>query len=177
MQTNGRPFPQFQWTGILRRKSGLASTLGGDWFIHHDADEYRESPWPGLSLRQAVAQVDRLGFNAIDFECLNFVPSNDPGGPPAVRDRLTTYTAAAVHDRLQIRCWKRTVTPVDLVSSGGHEAIFPGRQVFPLRFLLRHYPLRSAAHLRRKVFGERRPRYLPEERARGWHVQYQPHRV
>ena len=60
----------------------------------------------------------------------------------------------------------------DLLSSGGHEIAFEGRRVFPLRFLLRHYPIRSQAHGERKVFRERRPRFDASERARGWHVQY-----
>src|SRR5262245_41210084 len=37
----------FDWTAILHRKEELAQTLCADWFIHHDADEIRESPWPG----------------------------------------------------------------------------------------------------------------------------------
>src|SRR5262249_51751604 len=61
---------------------------------------------------------------------------------------------------------------VDLVSSGGHDVQFPGRRIFPLRFISRHYPIRGAAHGARKVFAERTGRFRSEERARGWHVQY-----
>ena len=61
---------------------------------------------------------------------------------------------------------------VDLVSSGGHEARFRERRVFPLRFILRHYPIRGQKHGERKVFLERRSRFDERERARGWHVQY-----
>jgi hypothetical protein len=39
-------------------------------------------------------------------------------------------------------------------------------------FLLRHYPIRSAEHGRRKVLAERIERFAAEERAGGWHVQY-----
>ena len=38
--------------------------------------------------------------------------------------------------------------------------------------LLKHYPLRNPGQARRKVFGERRPRYSPEEREFGWHTHY-----
>jgi hypothetical protein len=72
---------------------------------------------------------------------------------------------------MQIRCWKKT-REIDLTSSGGHEARFPGRRVFPLRFILRHYPIRGQTHGARKVFQERRNRFREQERARGWHVQY-----
>jgi DNA repair exonuclease SbcCD ATPase subunit len=43
--------------------------------------------------------------------------------------------------------------------------------VFPLRFLLRHYPIRSQAHGERKVFRERKTRFAAE-RAQQWHIQY-----
>jgi DNA repair exonuclease SbcCD ATPase subunit len=38
---------------------------------------------------------------------------------------------------------------------------------------MRHYPIRSAEQGERKVFRERKPRFDPEELARGWHVQYE----
>jgi hypothetical protein len=164
----------FAWARILERKAQLASELDADWFLHQDADEFRESPWPELSLSAAIARVDRLGYNAIDFQVLDFPPTHDgfvKGEDP--RQAFLHYEKGKRHDHLQIRGWRRTASPVDLASSGGHEVAFPGRRVFPLRFLLRHYPIRSQAHGERKVFEERRPRVLAEEVARGWHVQYQ----
>ena len=52
------------------------------------------------------------------------------------------------------------------------EPVYESRRVFPYKFLLRHYPIRSQEHGLRKVFTERRPRWNPEERADGWHTQY-----
>jgi hypothetical protein len=161
------------WSRILERKAQLAITLDADWFIHQDADEFRESPWPHLPLAEAVILVGRLGWNAIDFEVFNFVPAAEafqPGQDPVGTFRR--YHAAEEYDRLQVRCWKKTATPVDLVATGGHEARFPGRRVFPIRFPMRHYPIRSAEQGERKVFRDRKPRFEPDERARGWHVQY-----
>ena len=163
----------FDWERILRRKSALAAELDASWFIHHDADEFRESPWAHLSLHDAIRRVDALGFNAIDFAGFDFWPVDEcfkPGDD--VREALTCYTEFASYDRVQIRCWKKTAHAVDLASSGGHEAKFPDRKVFPLRFILRHYPIRGQAHAERKIFRERRNRFLEGERARGWHVQY-----
>src|ERR1044071_6142278 len=54
---------KFDWSAILRRKEELATTLQADWFVHHDADEIRERPWPGLTLKQAIQWVDTLGYN------------------------------------------------------------------------------------------------------------------
>src|SRR3954466_9505472 len=51
----------------LAHKEELARRLDADWFLHVDADELRESPWAERNLAAAVAAVDRLGYNAIDF--------------------------------------------------------------------------------------------------------------
>lgn len=161
------------WAAILRRKEELAAQLDADWFLHHDADELRESPWDGVSLRDAIARVDRLGYNAIDFRVLDFWPTDEswrPGDDP--RRTFTHFVPGHAYDELQIKAWKKTSAPVELVSSGGHQARFSGRRVFPLRFLLRHYAIRSSAHRQRKVFHERLPRLAAEARERGWHRQY-----
>ena len=162
----------FAWAGILRRKEELAQSIAADWFIHSDADEFRESPWPNETLQAGVERAAAAGYNAIDFEVLNFVPTT--GDPPAgsVRDRLVYHEPGQAFDRRQIKCWKRTDERVDLVSSGGHSVQFAGRHVCPIRFLLRHYPIRSQAHGERKVFRERLGRFSEEERNKGWHVQY-----
>jgi hypothetical protein len=163
----------FAWEGILRRKEELAQELEADWFIHHDADEFRESPWSGQTLREGIQRVDAAGYNAIDFQVFNFSPTTaDPADGDDIRERLLFYEPGRTFDRQQIKCWKRTGQPVVLTESGGHSAQFPDRRIFPIRFLLRHYPIRSQAHGERKVFQERLPRYDPLERARGWHVQY-----
>jgi hypothetical protein len=164
----------YEWERILERKADLAQELDADWFIHHDADEFREGPWADVDLAASIARVERFGYNAIDFELLNFWPTHDNFKPgDDVREAFVHHEAARERDKIQIRCWKRTTGRVDLVSSGGHEAIFAGRKVFPLRFLLRHYPIRGQAHGLRKVFEERRPRFIDSERGRGWHVQYE----
>jgi hypothetical protein len=170
---NGAPSDGFDWARILQRKSEIARELDADWFIHHDADEFRESPWRGMALRDAVARVDAAGYNAIDFLSLDFWPIHDQlRAADDVRESFTHYTVSAPYDRVQIRCWKKTDRAVDLASSGGHDAQFPGRHVFPIRFISRHYPIRSQAQGVRKVFVERRGRFRSDERARGWHVQY-----
>jgi glycosyltransferase involved in cell wall biosynthesis len=163
----------FNWTELLKRKQDLACEIDADWFLHHDADEFRESPWGSVRLREAIQHVDHHGYNAIDFQLLNFCPTNArPIASGDVRQAFTSFEPGQEWDRPQIKCWKRTIHPVDLVSSGGHEARFPGREVCPIRFLLRHYPIRSQAHGERKVFVDRRPRFAASERAHGWHMQY-----
>src|SRR5262249_7491581 len=146
----------FDWDRILRRKAQLASELDADWFIHHDADEFRESPWADVTLKEAISRVDALGYNAIDFASLDFRPTDDEFRGGDIRAAFPLYSDGASYDKVQIRCWKKCAD-VDLASTGGHEARFDGRRVFPIRFLLRHYPIRGQSHGNRKVFAERKP--------------------
>lgn len=158
---------------IMRRKEELAATLSADWFINHDADEFREAPWPGLSLKEGLWVVDRLGYTAVDFELLNFRPVDDAFVPGTdVREALRYYEGCESFDAVQVRAWKNPGVPVSLAPTGGHRAEFEGRRVFPVKFLLRHYPVRSQAHGEKKVFGERKDRFSEEERRIGWHIQY-----
>lgn len=163
----------FDWGAILRRKEDLANELSADWFIHHDADEIRESPWPGVSLRDALRWVDRLGYNCIDFRVVNFPPIDNGfrrGDDP--RTYFRYWEQPGEFDEIQIKAWKKGSPPISLFPFGGHEVRFRDRRVFPIRFLLRHYPIRSQQHGERKVFAERKARFLGAERAKGWHVQY-----
>lgn len=163
----------FAWTAILKRKVKLAKTLDADWIIHHDADEIRESPWPRVSLNEAIRWVDALGYNCIDFRVFNFPPVDDgfrQGDDPRTYFRL--FEDAAEYDRIQIKCWKTGPKRISLAASGGHEVRFEGRRVFPIQFLLRHYPIRGLEHGRKKVFQERKNRFGVRERSRGWHIQY-----
>jgi glycosyltransferase involved in cell wall biosynthesis len=163
----------FDWTAILRRKEELAQQLRADWFIHHDADEIREGPLPGFNLKEAIRWVDSLNYNCIDFRVYNFSPTDEgfrQGDDPCVYFQF--YEEPAEFDKIQVKCWKRGETPVSLVPSGGHDVVFEGRRIFPIPFLLRHYPIRGQAHGIKKVFLERKPRLLEREHSQGWHIQY-----
>ena len=163
----------FDWSAILHRKEELAKQLCADWFIHHDADEIRESPWPGLTLGEAIRWVDSLGYNCIDFRVFNFLPIDDgfrQGDDP--RAYFAFYEQGADFDKLQLKCWKAGPMSVSLVPSAGHDVAFEGRRIFPIPFLLRHYPIRGQAHGLKKVFLERKARLLEREHSQGWHIQY-----
>jgi hypothetical protein len=172
------PSSTYELRRILSRVEEIALDLDADWVILHDADERRRGPWPGVGLRQALYAVDRRGFNCIDHVTLTFWPTL--GGPiydgsRDVEDCLTWFEFSDHPGHFhQRRAWKRLTAGqrVQLAPTAGHDVHFPGRRVFPYRFLLKHYPIRSQAHGERKVLAERRPRWDAAERAFGWHAQY-----
>lgn len=165
---------EYIWSEILKRKQELAHSIEADWFIHHDADEFRESPWFKLSLLEAIRYVDTLGYNAIDFELLNFRPIDNSFVPGTdVRVAMHYYEGAEAGNELQIKAWKKQAQLVDLVSFAGHNVTFDGRKVCPVKFILRHYPVRSQLHGIKKVIQERKLRFNSREiRAFNWHTHY-----
>jgi glycosyltransferase involved in cell wall biosynthesis len=54
----GGPPEHYVWKDILSRIEQLPEEIEADWFLFQDVDEIRASPWPGLSLRDAILKVD-----------------------------------------------------------------------------------------------------------------------
>ena len=168
------PSTTYDWEDILNRKEELSMELDADWFMHYDADEIRQSPWTNLTLRDAIYLVDQYGYNAIDFVLLHFFPVNNnyqPGSSLLQHFKYFEYNQFIPDDQ-QVKLWKNTGVAVDLSKSGGHLVDFPNRKIFPCKFIMRHYPVRSQAHGVRKIIYERQLRYNPREKERGWHIHY-----
>ena len=168
------PSPCYDWNDILTRVEELAFALDANWFIHNDVDEFRESPWEGVSLREAMYRVDWMGFNCVDHTVLNFHPIDN--GYRAGSDVKSYFRHWEWGQRpghfAQRKAWKKTAQRVKLAESGGHDVQFAGRRIFPHNFLTRHFPIRSQNHGETKIFKERKSRWNPSEREKGWHVQY-----
>jgi glycosyltransferase involved in cell wall biosynthesis len=169
----GGPQSQYELRRSMERIAELSDSLQADWIVVNDADEVRRSPWPGVTLRDAIFTVDRRGFNAIDYTTLIFEPTDDgfPHGGRLDYFQHFRFGSQPWHF-LRINTWKPLGHTMNLADSGGHEVRFEGRRVFPYKFLLKHYPIRSQRHGERKVHLERLPRWSNEERALGWHVHY-----
>lgn len=166
----------YDWHKILTRKQEIARVAKGyEWVLHVDSDELRRPPWAGMTIQQALGAIGSWGFNAVDHTVVNFVPTEDgftQGYDPEHFFRFFEFGDRPGHF-LQVKTWNRHDAPsqADLATSGGHEVQFEGRKVFPLKFLLKHYPLRSIAHAERKL-GDRKERTQKERAERGWHTQY-----
>jgi hypothetical protein len=105
---------------------------------------------------------------------LNFRPVDDGFADGADLDASFPWCEFPVHqsDFMQLKAWSAPGEGVGLAIDGGHQVRFQGRRIFPYKFLLRHYPIRSQRHGERKVLRDRRTRWNAAERARGWHVHY-----
>lgn len=160
---------KFELERILENEERLSREINADWFMHHDADEIREPPLHYNSLLEAITDVDRQGYNAVNFDEFVFVPTPDqPDVIPSdyVSEMKYYYFYEPVLQR-RVNLWKSGPQKVDLRSSAGHRVKFPGRQIFPESFILRHYIALSASHWNAKYATRK---YPEQELARGWHV-------
>lgn len=161
----------FELARVLGNEQRLARETRADWYLHHDADEIREAPAGMGTLAEAFRRVAEEGYNAVDFDEFVFVPTS-PEQSFEGRDfveEMTRYYYFRSSAR-RINAWRRQrFARIDLVSSGGHEARFRGRRVYPRPFVMRHYMVLSVDHAARK-YGHRR--FAPQEvEERGWHSQ------
>src|SRR5579871_2541649 len=165
------PDEYFEWRKILERKEEIAARSPGRWIIHQDSDEIHASPWPGVSFHEGLRRVAAEAFSAVDLGCVDFRPIDDPFRSGLVSDDHFRFFERDLLHPPHIRAWLQPAARVDLAASGGHQAVFSGRRVYPQKFLIKHYSLRNAEQARRKI-AERSRRFHPDERAVGWHVQY-----
>ena len=166
----------FDLERILLRLEQLSSVLDADWIVHYDADEIRRSPFKGVDLRRALYAVDRCGYNVVDFTVMNFRPTDDSFAPGMSLERHFSHFEFGTGDGhlRQRKAWKNLGRPVYLTERAGHDVLFGGRNVFPYKFMNKHYPVQSQAHGERKLVRERYDRFnRRERRLRQWHLHYE----
>jgi hypothetical protein len=159
----------YSWRPLLIRKAELASELEADWFLHMDPDELRMAPFPGATLRDALAEVDREGYNTVNFQEFTFVPTAEaPDHDHAdFVQTMRWYYPFMPRFPHQLKAWKRQVEPVELTPTDGHEVQFSGRRIYPESFPMRHYLFLSVPHAIEKYVQRV---YDPGEVAEGAHA-------
>jgi len=155
---------------ILENERKLVKEIDADWFIHHDADEIREAPMPPYkTLYEGIQDVDRMGYNAINFDEFVFLPTSDEEhyeGTDYIKEMRYYYLFEPGPLR-RVNAWKNLKKPIDLKSWGGHQVNFTDRRIFPGNFIMRHYIALSKVHIIKK-YGERvYSKYEVNEL--GWH--------
>lgn len=159
----------YDWRGLLRRKEELAGELEADWFLHLDADEVRLAPPETGTLSEALAEVDRQGYNAVNFLEYTFLPTREAPDHdnPDFRQSLRTYYPFCPTLPHQLKAWKAAAAPEpELMSSGGHRVRFKGMRMYPESFPMKHYLFLSVPHATEKYVQRH---YDPVEVRSGWH--------
>ncbi|MDP3898895.1 MAG: glycosyltransferase family 2 protein [Mesorhizobium sp.] len=157
-----------------RLKERLARDISSDWFLHQDADEIRQSDnWNTEKLIDAVSDLDRHGFNAVNFDEFVFLPTSPEENFEGLDyvDLMRSYYYYHPAANRRVNMWKKPRDrPVDLTTSGGHAVDFEGRRIANRSFVLRHYIALSEGHAYRK-YGVDRSYAAKEIANRKWHVE------
>ena len=165
----------YEWYKLLKNSEKISHKFSKeyDWFMHHDSDELRYSPLQDVSLQEMISFVDTLGYNAIDFTVIDFrfTKSNENIQNEYESKLLSFEFGRRAGHFQQIKCWKYT-KDIKLADSGGHNAEFKNRRIYPLKFLLKHYPLRNITQAKKKIFTDRGKRIHKEKNEKGWHAHY-----
>ncbi len=167
------PSEYFDWSAMLGRMEELSREIEADWFVRRGADEVLTTPWPGVSYRDGLYLVDQAGFNCVDHTIVEFHPVDDAFAMGMDHEAyFKHFDFKNLSHPKQRKAWKNSGQVISTVPSAGHDVVFDGRRIYPFKFLLKHYSFRSQKHGEKKVFRERKARWNPAERARGWHVHY-----
>lgn len=154
----------------IREVTALVDT---DWIIKNDADEFIESPWKGVSLRQGIELVDKAGKCCIGVVSYVFYPMSDevPHEPGKdVRDYYDHYKvwdkvdrwAPDIHPRHD-ELWKINIfqNRRDVYMQDPHVLYVPDDlplALFPELFILRHYMYRNSQRTYQRLIKDRRDR-------------------
>jgi len=129
----------------------LALKHNPDWVILYGSDELLESWNNKVTLKDAISQVDREGYNLIQFNWFNFfLTSKDNEQSKSIKEKLKCYSWAS--DYLY-RSWKN-IPGVGLQAGGGHYPFFPQGityKIYPRKFALRHYKYRNNEQFKKKA--------------------------
>jgi len=170
---NDGPSEYFDWGAMLERFEALSKVIKADWFIRRGADEVLVSPWPGVKYKDALYLVDQTGFNCVDHTIVEFHPVDDGFATGMDHEAyFRHFDFQNLSHSNQRKAWKNSGQSISTIASAGHDVLFAGRRVYPFKFLLKHYSFRSQKHGEKKVFRERKARWNPKERAKGWHIHY-----
>ena len=185
----------YQWQKILMRKEELADEIEADWLMHADPDEIRVAPNSSQTLAEAIAEIDKKGYNAVNFMEYTFLPvreSNDHDNAEFQKTMRWYYPFAQRHPH-RLNAWKkqnrrwpgmkaflrelvrnhRLPPSVNLRDSGGHVIQFPGIKPYPVDFKLKHYIVLSLDHAIQKYV---KKSYDPTETgAHGWRATVKEH--
>ena len=165
----------YEWHKLLKNTEKISHEFSEkyDWFMHHDSDELRYSPIQNITMSEMISFVDSIGYNAIDFTVLDFrfTQDNQDVVNKFEKNLLSFEFGRRPGHFQQVKCWKYA-KDINLADSGGHNAEFKNKKIYPIKFLLKHYPLRNIKQATTKIFEDRGKRILKEKKEKGWHAHY-----
>ena len=157
----------FEWEKILVECSNYmhAFLSAYDWIVIIDADSFYCSPVQNLNLLDLIKEADHRGYNVLKGVFYNFYPTtSDPENETSIRCVMKHYDA---YDKNHNSVYQEKIfayhPSVDFVSLKAHRIKRKDKKVFPIFFHFKHYGWTSFEQGKRKIFKERKQRYIAKE--------------
>lgn len=165
----------YEWHKILRSACDYMHQrlTGYDFLMLVDADGLYQSPVKDMPLLEFMAYAKRYGYNVLNGIFYEFYPTekDDPAiASPVERMHYCKVKDEGLHFAMKHHKIFRYHPSVDFYSTEGHIVKRRGLRVLnKVRFIYRHYPWVSFEHGVKKIFRERKPRYVERKHRPNWH--------
>ncbi len=165
----------YEWGKILRAASDYmhARLAYYRWIMLIDADSFYFSPVRGAPLASFIFACDRFGYNIIGGNLYEFYPTDrDDSAVSAALERMRYCRAMPWEEKVVQEKIFRYHPGVDFYSEFGHRILRPAPRPSPVRFIYNHYPWVSHEHGLKKIFQDRKPRYVERRQNPVNHMHY-----
>jgi 2-polyprenyl-3-methyl-5-hydroxy-6-metoxy-1,4-benzoquinol methylase len=167
-------YNKYEWEKQLKKTIDICNNSEYDWCIHYDADELIYSPFPELTLAEAISFIDSLGYNCISKNILDFRFLNEQNNNNNTPNDLNyfEYGKRQGHEpNNQIKIFKNLSKNISLYESGGHSINFSdcNKIMYPILFMTKHYQYRNSKQMEKKI-NDIQNRAKDEIANKGWHT-------
>lgn len=163
----------YEWGKILRFASDyMHKNLSRyEWIMLIDADAFYSSPVKGMSLLGFLGIVKKCGYNIIDGLLCEFFPTERDDAS------LARATERIKYCKINYPCPEHKIfryhPTVDFYTAYGHQCFRNNARICIVKFIYKHYIWVSYEHGLTKIFKERKPRFIGEQKESPWaHHQY-----
>jgi len=167
----------YEWVKMLEFAYGYmhANLTHYRWIMLIDADAFYHSPIKNISLTKFLKIMEQYKYNVLEGEVINFYPTHidDKYIQSPLERMLYCEKKSVIYQKglFQQKIFKYHPS-INFYTSAGHQCIRNNKRTSPIKFLYKHYPWCSYAHGKKKIFKERKPRFLEKKQNVFAHSQY-----
>lgn len=169
----------YEWVHILRQACGYMhkNLQHYDWILVVDADSFYDSPVKEMPLLEFLGLVQSYGYNVVNGKLYEFYPTEKDDPKVASAIERIRYCKNKHEELLYVnekyhRIFQYHPT-VDFYTRFGHIVERDKRRVLnKVRYIYKHYPWVSFEHGVKKIFKDRKPRYVERKSGSLLHKQW-----
>jgi len=155
-----------------------------EWVLLIDADSFYVSPVKDMPLLEFMDHTKKYGYNIINGALYDFrpTPQDDPkiishmGRMQYFLGQNADYVKKKFFYQLSIDCPQHKIflyhPSINFHASAGHTCIRKNPRASVVKFIYKHYPWVSYEQGLKKIFNDRKPRFVERRLGSGEHPQY-----